>query len=68
MRGTWGCCRSGLVSVLDLCILVGCRSGGGASVRIGIEVSLPTPELAPPGFRTKDFPHVAFLEGAIVSS
>lgn len=63
MRGTWGWKRSGRVRVLDRCIFVGCRNGGGASVRIGIEVS---PRGAP-GRLTKDFVNVVLREGMVAN-
>lgn len=52
IKGTWGWDLSGRVKVFALCIFVGCLKGGGASDRIGIDVS---GRLAL-GRRTKDFP------------
>lgn len=45
-------------------MVVGCRKGGGASVRIGIDESL-TPSF--PGRLTNDFVKVAFRRGAILN-
>lgn len=64
IKGICGCPRSGLVRVLDLCTsFVGCLRGGGASVRIGIDVS----PLEAPGLRTNDFVN-SVLRIGIVSS
>lgn len=59
INGTCGWNRSGRVSVLPRAS-VGCRSGGGASVRIGIDES---PVL--PGFRTNDFVKSVFRDGIV---